>query len=285
MARKRIGELLLERGVITREQLEEGLQHHRLTKQRLGVALIHKGFVKEEQLAQALGEALGIPVVDLRTAQVDWSAVHMLRARFCETHDLFPFALEVARGRKQLVVAMSDPLNVPAIEEIEFTTGLKVSPRMATLSQVRAAILRYYHKVNPDDSESGTMTLIQRGGTQRVVSLEPVSPADPLADDEEVIVGEELQPGEVTERTALADLIARREEQRRQRRRSTAVRSPSKPVAEAARDLDYLFGVREEDDTVETLERKFWALMRIMARKGLITQDEFRKELDDEEQE
>jgi len=278
MARKRIGELLLERGIITREQLEAGLAHHRATKQRLGVALIQKGAIREEQLAQVLGEALGIPVVDLRTAQVDWSAVHMLRARFCETHDLFPYALEVTRGRKQLVVAMSDPLNLPAIEEIEFTTGLKVSPRMAPLSAVRAAILRYYHKVNPDDSPPGTMTLIQRGGGVRVVATGTVAQPE---EDEEIIVGEELAPSEVTERTALAELIARREEQRRQRRRQTGGAAASKSVAAAARDLDYLFGLHQEDSGTEALERKFWALMRIMARKGLITRDEFLKELDD----
>lgn len=283
MARKRIGELLLERGIITREQLEVGLSHHRATKQRLGVALIQKGLVSEDQLANALGEALAIPVVDLKAAQVDWSAVHMLRARFCETHDLFPYALEVARGRKQLVVAMSDPLNVPAIEEIEFTTGLKVSPRMAPLSGVRAAILRYYHKVNPDDSAPGTMTLIQRGGGVRVVTTDTqaITDAAAEAEEEEVIVGEELAPSEVTERTALAELIARREEQRRQRRKAGG--RGSKPVAEAAKDLDFLFGVQAEDDGSEALERKFWALMRIMARKGLITKDEFQQELDDEE--
>lgn len=115
------------------------------------------------------------------------------------------------------------------------------------------------------------MTIIQRGGVQRVV---PVN--KPEDEDEEVIVGEEV-PQELTQRTALADLIARREQQHKQRRRA------SKTVEAAARDLDFLFGVRSEDDELERLERKFWALMRIMARKGLITQDEFLRELDDGE--
>lgn len=274
MARKRIGELLLERGHITRQQLEEGLLHHRATKQRLGVALIQKGFLSEDQLARALGEALGLEVVNLAETTVDWSAVHLLRARFCETHDLFPYALDTSRGRKQLVVAMSDPLNVPAVEEIEFTTGLKVLQRLAPLSQVRSAILRYYHKVVPDDSPSGSMTLIQRGGGVRVINTEVPSP-----EEEEVIVGEELAPVEVTERTALADLIARREEQRRQRRKT----SGNDAVTAAARDLDYLFGAAtQESNGNEDLERKFWALMRIMARKGLITKDEFTRELDED---
>src|SRR6476469_6381926 len=151
MARKRLGELLLERGIISVNQLEEGLASHRQNRQRLGVTLIQKGFLSEDQLAKALSEALSIPLVDLKAAAVDWSAVHMLRARFCEQHDLFPFGLETTKGRKQLVVAMADPLNLPGIEEIEFTTGLKVTPKLSPLSQVRAAILRYYHKVQPGD--------------------------------------------------------------------------------------------------------------------------------------
>ncbi|MFZ5471615.1 MAG: hypothetical protein ACOZIN_19490 [Myxococcota bacterium] len=268
--RKRIGELLLERQVITADQLEEGLAHHRTTRQRLGVALIHKGFVTEEQLAQVLSEALGIPLVDLRKTSPDWSAVHTLRARFCESNDLFPYKLEGTRGRRQLCVAMSDPLNVPAIEEIEFTTGLKVVPSLAPLSAIRAAILRYYHKVAPDDAPEGKMTLVARGGGVRVVDTE----AKPEEGD--IIVGEELPPEEKSERTALAELIQKREAQRRQRR------SAAKPASSVAKDLDYLFGEAGEDGEVEKLERKFWALMRLMARKGLLTKEEFLAELDED---
>ena len=278
MGRKRIGELLLERGVITMPQLEQGLTLHRASGQRLGVALIQKGFVTEEQLAKVLSDALGIPEVNLKTLQADWSAVHVLRARFCESNDLFPFGLETGRGRKSLLVAMSDPLNLSAVEEIEFTTGLKVSPRIAPLSAIRAAILRYYHKVQADTGDPGVMTVIQRGGLIQHITAET-----PIPVEEEVIVGEELRPEEVSERTSLAMLIKKREEQRRQKRKSGP--KSSLPSDALSKDLDYLFGIRSEGaGGVETLERKFWALMRIMARKGLITKDEFTQELDEEDQ-
>ncbi|NPC85287.1 general secretion pathway protein GspE, partial [Pyxidicoccus fallax] len=147
MARKRIGELLLEQRAISVAQLEAGLAAHRKSGQRLGATLVAQGAITEATLAGALSQALGLPQVDLSAVTPEWAAVHMLRARFCEQHELFPFALESTGGRRQLVVAMSDPLNVTAVEEIEFTTGLKVSPRVAALSSVRSAILRYYHKV------------------------------------------------------------------------------------------------------------------------------------------
>jgi hypothetical protein len=274
MAKKRIGELLLERGAITGKQLEEGLAFHRQTGQRLGVALIQKGFLTEELFAKALSEALGVPEVDLKSLEPDWSAIHMLRARFCESNDLFPYGLQTPRGgRKQLLVAMSDPLNLPAIEELEFTTGFKVLARVAPLSAIRAAILRHYHKVAPADADARTMTIIQPGGASRTVDPDTGEEKKPGGDEEEVIVGEEVK--ETTARTSLAELMAVREEQRRQRRKGKGGTGLSK-------DLDYLFGLKSEEDTLESLERKFWALMRLMARKGLITKDEFSKELDQE---
>ncbi|RKH51952.1 general secretion pathway protein GspE [Corallococcus sp. AB050B] len=286
MARKRIGELLVERGAITPEQLEAGLTAQRQTRQRLGVTLIGQGAITEATLAQALSEALGMPQVDLAAITPDWAAVHLLRARFCEQHDLFPYALETVAGKRQLVVAMADPLNITAIEEIEFTSGLKVSGRVTALSAVRGAILRYYHKV--------PVATGPRPAPARPPARAAPVPARPavVEDDEEVIVGEELPAAEKTQRTSLAELIREREEQAK-RKRGGGGGTADKPKARAPAsgggggvldDLDYLFGqaAREEPDRLEELERRFWALMRIMARKGLLTNEEFRRELDDE---
>lgn len=284
MARKRIGELLVERGAITPAQLEAGLAAQRQTRQRLGVTLIGQGAITEATLAQALSEALEMPQVDLAAITPDWAAVHFLRARFCEQHDLFPYALENVGGRRQLVVAMADPLNITAIEEIEFTSGMKVSGRVTALSAVRGAILRYYHKVP-----------VATGPRPSPAPARPARPAPPPArpsvdDDEEVIVGEELPAAEKTQRTSLADLIREREEQAKRKRGGAGAagdKAKARPTSSGGGvldDLDYLFGqaAREEPDRLEELERRFWALMRIMARKGLLTNEEFRRELDDE---
>lgn len=247
MSRKRIGELLLERGAISKEQLEAGLSAQKRTRQRLGVTLIQQGVLTEVQLAQVLAQSLSLATVDLGQVQVDWSAVHMLRSRFCEAHELFPFAIDgKGTASKRLLVALSDPLNHAAIEEIEFTTGLGVGPYVTTHSQVRQAILKYYHK----------------------------KPGTPVArqDDAPMIVGEEiisvLTPMPADEPVAQAPAPVA----------STAPKKKADPVA---RDLDFLFGQRpdEESDT-EKVERKFWALLRIMQRKGLITRDEFLAELE-----
>ncbi|MCY1082399.1 general secretion pathway protein GspE [Archangium lansingense] len=271
MARKRIGELLLERGAITAAQLEAALQAQQRTHQRLGAVLVSLGAITEKTLAHALSEALGVPVIDLAARAPDWSAIHLLRSRFCEQHDLFPVALESVGGRRVLVVAMADPLDSAGLQEMEFTTGLKVSPRVAPLSAVRTAIQRYYHRPAPSPAPASTQ------------APEPLPNA--LEDDvEEIIVGEELPPGENTRRVSLEQLIQEREQQQRLKR-GQARPTGTRPAGDVSAELDSLFGnaaPTEPVDRVEELERKFWALMRIMARKGLLTNEEFTRELDDE---
>lgn len=239
MSRKRIGELLLERGLLTREQLEAGLKAQQLSRQRLGATLLELGLLSEVHLAQALAESLTLATVDLSQVAVDWSAVHLLRSTFCEANGLFPFAVE-GKGTpsKRVMVAMADPLNTAAVQEIEFTTGLMVSPFVATGSQVRAAILRYYHKV-PDAPGLGP----------------PPGPATAQVlgsgdDEPPMVLGRELPA------------------------------PPRKAVSEVARDLDFLFNLTEEEPPAESVERKFWALMRILARKGLVSREEFLEELE-----
>lgn len=281
MARKRIGELLLERGAITAAQLEAALQVQQRTRQRLGAALVSQGAITEKTLAHALSEALGVPVMDLTARPPDWSAIHLLRSRFCEQHELFPVALETLGGRRLLVVAMADPLDSAALQEMEFTTGLKVSPRVAPLSAVRAAIQRYYHRPAPTAAPASTPVPVSPRAPQ------PIVPEADEDDVEEIIVGEELPPGEHTRRVSLEELIQQREQQRKLKRGQVKPGS-AKRAGDVSADLDSLFGdvlpasEPRAMDPVEELERKFWALMRIMARKGLLTKEEFTRELDDE---
>lgn len=246
MGRKRIGELLLERGAISQAQLEAGLSAQKRTRQRLGVTLIQQGVVSEVQLAQVLAQSLSLATVDLSQVQVDWSAVHMLRSRFCEAHELFPFAIDgKGTASKRLLVALSDPLNHAAVEEIEFTTGLSVGPYVSTHGQVREAILKYYHK-----------------------KAAAPAPARPAKDDEApMIVGEEII-------SVLTPMPMDAPDPHQPP-------APKKRADPVARDLDFLFGQRPDEETdTEKVERKFWALLRIMQRKGLITRDEFLAELE-----
>jgi hypothetical protein len=232
MARRRLGEVLLARGAITKAQLEDALAYARRTRQRLGGALVQKGHLTEEELVHALSESLGLAAVDLERVFVDWSAVQLLRASVCEAYGLFPYAVETMQGRRQLLVAMVDPLNLSAVEEVEFTTGLPVSARLAPLASVHAAILKYYHQLNLPEAQ----------------------------EEDDVIEGEEMAPPPAPPRIA-----------------PVAALSPHGPVQTSDYPADFL------DDGLadEIWRRRFWALVRLLVRKGLVTKDEVNSALRD----
>lgn len=183
----------------------------------------------------------------------------MLRTRFCENHEVFPFGID-GKGTttKRLVVAMSDPLNQPALDEIEFTTGLKAAPCVATHSQVREAILRYYHKVTASAASP------RPGGMPGAATMRLIP--SPVEADEPVVMGEEI----ISIGNPLPPDV------------EVPAKAPAKKKLEgASRDLEFLFGLEGNDD-VETMERRFWALLRLMQKKGLITREEFLNELGEE---
>ncbi|MHB1844362.1 MAG: GspE/PulE/PilB domain-containing protein [Deltaproteobacteria bacterium] len=278
MARKRIGEILLERRILTPEQLSQALVYQRQTGGRIGAALVAKGFVSEKALSHALGEALGLPVLDVVNLR-DWPALQLLRAPFCERHDLFPVSIEDSRaGRRLLTVAMADPLNLPAIEQIEFTTGCKVAAVLAPRAEIIRAIGRYFHHRTIDPvvaSESGRMTLVRPGGGEEIVETKtgarrPTRPPPLPVESDPLPLTEE-----VTSRTELAELMRSREK----------VKRPARPKNDRmAQDFEFLFGAEDpRNERLDDLERRFWALLRLMAKKGLLTKEEFLAEFDEPE--
>ena len=102
MARKRLGELLLEQGAITSEQLQAGLVLQRQSGNRLGAALVAEGVLTEERLTGALATALGLQVLDLDKLEVEWSALHALRDEY--PHARLPARLERWRFLPQLAL-------------------------------------------------------------------------------------------------------------------------------------------------------------------------------------
>lgn len=146
MAVKKIGELLVESGLISDAQLKEALKEGKQKKaDRLGSILVNKGFCAEIDIAQTLSFQLKIPFVDISAATVDPEAVKLIDEKLAIKHLIVPLYLE---GRV-LKLAMADPLNLGAIDDIRFSSSLQIQPCVATLSDVNAAIKRYYHLNEP----------------------------------------------------------------------------------------------------------------------------------------
>ncbi len=255
MARKRIGEVLIERGLITAPQLDAALGHQRQGGGRLGTTLVALGALSEGQLTVTLGELQGLQVVDLSREVPDWAALHLLRPEFCERHLVLPLSLGEERGRRILRLAVADALDLPTIDAIEYQTNCKVRPVLAGASQIRAAVARWLHgggHRNFDLGGGGEMELIRPGGVAEIVQTDTAL----LDSDFEVEEGEVLP---------LVDELA-------------PATGRSREIFQA--DYDFLFGsAPKAEDRVEALERKIDALAELLERKGLCTRQELEKAL------
>lgn len=136
----RIGELLVMNGLITEEQLEQGLKQQVHTKKKFGEILIDQNLITERQLVEALEFQLGFPVVNMFETTLDIATVQMIPEALARKHCVIP----IERKNGKIKVAMSDPLNYDAIEEIRMATGMSVQPLIAIRSEVEQAITRNY---------------------------------------------------------------------------------------------------------------------------------------------
>jgi len=140
MAKKKIGDLLLERGFITNEQLKEGLKLQSATGKRLGEVLVELNFITEEQLIDTISERLQIPRVSLNSMYIDPTTVQKISVDIARRYCLIP----VFNIGNTLTVAMADPLNILAIDEIKYRTNLNIRRAVALASEIKEAIDKHY---------------------------------------------------------------------------------------------------------------------------------------------
>lgn len=137
----RLGELLIEEKLLTASQLEEGLRNQVLYGGRLGTNLLELGFLKEEDIARVLSKKLGVPTIE--PEELDhavFTILQLIPARVAEKYSVIPIRLE----NNRLILAMADPSNFTAIDEIAFNTGYIVQPVVAPELHIVKALDRYY---------------------------------------------------------------------------------------------------------------------------------------------
>jgi len=137
---KQLGDLLLERGIINQGQLDEALNVQRLKGGLIGEILVDLGFVKEEDIAQALTAQYGFPYLPLANYDVNPEITSIIPGRVARQYLLVP----VDKIGNNLTLAMSNPLNIQAIEDVELLTGCSVQTFVSTSSDIKKAIEKYY---------------------------------------------------------------------------------------------------------------------------------------------
>jgi type IV pilus assembly protein PilB len=163
---KQLGDILLEGGHVTPEQLAGAVEEQRRLGRSLGRVLVDLGMLTESQLVAALATQIGLKFVDLTDFPVDGSAVSRVPDLVCRRHNALPIGYEDGR----LVVAMADPANVFAVDDIRSMTGLEVKPVVATKADVIAAINRFHR----GDAELDDLTMAMESNAEDLDDLSSV---------------------------------------------------------------------------------------------------------------
>jgi len=199
----RIGDLALEAGVVTHQQLQAAREQQRRSGRRLASVLVELGYLSEPQVTDLVAKQYGLPAVqDLDTVEVPREVLGRVPREHCQSHCVLP----LARQGAVLHLAMADPTNVFAVDPVQFRTGLRVQPVVAAESAIVRAILRLYgeekglepaapprpngrpSQADPADALSElSATDIELGGAE----IDPDALGDDDADVEQVQVGPE----------------------------------------------------------------------------------------------
>jgi type IV pilus assembly protein PilB len=178
----RIGELLLKEKRITPEQLQEALNYQRQNGGKLGYNLIKLGYVKDEEITALLSKQYGVPSIALTQFEIDPAVVKLVPAETALKYQIVP----LSRSGATLTIAMTDPTNVFAMDDLKFMTGYNVEPVVASETAVVDAIQKYYGKAAGNGN----------GGPPAPTALEVASKAlqeMPTVDEAVVDVVEEFE--------------------------------------------------------------------------------------------
>jgi len=138
----RLGDLLLKEKRITPEQLQEALTYQKQKGGKLGFALVSLGYAKEAEITALLSKQFGVPSIAIGQFQIDPSVIKLVPAETAQKYQIIP----LSRSGATLTIAMTDPTNVFAMDDIKFMTGYNVEPVVASETEVDEALQRYYGK-------------------------------------------------------------------------------------------------------------------------------------------
>ena len=137
---RRLGDLLVADGLLTPAQLQKALGEQKGSTEKLGSVLIKLGFINEEQLIGFLSRQYGVPSITLAQLEIDPAVLRLVPAPIAKKYEVIP----VRKMGSSLAVAMADPTNVFALDDIAFMTNLQVLPLVASQSAIRKSIDRHY---------------------------------------------------------------------------------------------------------------------------------------------
>jgi hypothetical protein len=141
----RLGEFLVANNIITERELDRALEEQGKFKGKLGETLVYLNIITEDKLMAALRYHLGLPVVELSKNAVPPEVIRLVPKVIATRHRVVPIAVREEFGKRILSVAMANPMDIAAIEELAFITGFRITPVLARDREIREALGKYYN--------------------------------------------------------------------------------------------------------------------------------------------
>lgn len=227
--------MLIEKGLIDEFQLKGAIARQKSWGNRLGANLVHMGHISEITLLKFLSSQLKYPAADLSKIIFTQPVYSLVKIDIAKKYTVIPVEIKETGGKKELFVAMADPTDFMAIDELSFLTGNKIKPVIATKTQLESVISKYY------DGKGW-------------IRVEPLKELEKKNGDEEMEIIHEISLKEKKE------IIEQEEVQEKQK-------------------IDLLASQRVNLLATPEKNNELLALVRILIKKGIITKDEFGKEL------
>src|SRR6478672_1677302 len=204
----RIGELLLKEKRITPAQLQEALNYQKTSGGKLGYNLVKLGFVKDEEITALLSKQYGVPSINLSQFEIDPAIVKLIPSETAQKYQIVP----LSRAGATLTIAMTDPTNVFAMDDIKFMTGYNVEPVVASETAVVEAIQKYYpvtSKAVPAVLPSGPSALdaASRGLEELQASLDAPDDVEVLEELQEISAEALAKQGEAAPVVRLVNVV------------------------------------------------------------------------------
>jgi len=146
--KKRLGEMLIDKGLVNEEQVDAAIIRQKQWGGMLGGNLVKLGFISEITLVKFVSSQLKLPCADLHRLKFDQKVYSLITREVAKKYHVFPLELKGDGAKKVLFLAVSDPTNMVAIDEVSFLTGLAVRPVIATETQISKALEKFYFGKN-----------------------------------------------------------------------------------------------------------------------------------------
>ncbi len=166
----RLGTLLVQKNIISEAQLEEALTRQRKQNKHLGDCLVEMGLVTEENIVDVLVDQLGIPKIELNGIRIDQNIISLVSGSILRKHSVLPIAFDEDHSNT-LILAMSDPMDMVAQDDIAIITNCSIEPRIATLSGINGVLDRYF-------GNDEAMSAAERYSKEREIQLQQTAAAE-----------------------------------------------------------------------------------------------------------